>query len=430
MVTFAPRDRFGVFVRFLIPLIILLALPAQAFGHAEPPLAQSVFGFGDTWVLKANFGVVSNGYEGFVCEEAFLGGDRYIAALVGPDQYVTFGETAIHVTTDGCDFTLVKQLSQAPADAVADPTSQTIVYLDNADDTRGVWTSDDAGQSFERFESLNTEDLQLTGVRFANPTTIIVSAYERSPDAMGAGRMLEIDLNTGSVTNLIEGLGIRYPYVLDATAGGLIWLGRRDAQAVFVGSYDSPIRDEIGELVSWPSGALISDDGQTVWVSGLDEGSGVRRGVFDGEELVWTQLAQDVTASCLGKWNGDILMCSARLLETDDLYRIDGDALEPVTNFEIIDGPRACPAGTDVATVCPIVWGEFAQFIGKDPGLPDMGNPQTDMGSPQDMSMNDSGGGEPSDDGCSTTRSHAPTSWALGLLFGIVVLRIRRRIRH
>ncbi len=410
-------------MRYLLPLLILLALPTQVFAHAEPPLAQNVFTFGDTWILKANFGVVSSDYEGFVCEESFLGGDRYIMAAVGPDKYVTFGETAIHSTTDGCEFELVKQLTQTPADAYADPTSETVAYLDNSDDARGVWVSTDAGSSFSRLDFLNTEELQLTGVRFSSPTTLILSAYERSPDAMGAGQLLEVDLESETTTNLIDGSGIRYPYILDATAGGVVWLGRRDAQAVFIGDYTNPAKAEIGELVSWPSGAVISDDGQTVWVSGLDEGTGVRRGDFEGQDITWTQLAVDVTASCLAKWNGDILMCSARLLEDADLYRIDGETLEPITNFEVIDGPRACPAGTDVATVCPIVWGEFAQYIGKDPGEFDMGtNPQLDMGTSPDMAT---GSDEPKDDGCATAQGHAPVPAAILLLFGFFAVRRR-----
>jgi hypothetical protein len=406
----------------------LFAHATHASAHAEEPNAQRVFPVGDgAWVLRANFGAVrSEQTDRLICEEAFLGGDGWQLAVLGPTEWVTFGESTVQRTEDGCTFDEVMSLDRKVSDAAAHPDGA-VAFLRNGETDAGLYLSTDRGQSFERVPGIDTEIYQLTGVRFIDGDTLILTGYIRAE--AGAAMVWSVSVADAGVSELTPPADVTFPYVLDARGGHIALLGRRENQTVFWGTPDQMDVAEV-EVASWPTGAVLSEDGSQLWISGPEMGQGVLAGTLDAGEATWETLAADMTASCVARLDDGIYICTLNRFDEYDLMRLTDDgAVEGVLDFRNFVGVRDdCPEGSDVAEVCPLVWDELAPYFGIFEGgdAADAGNADTDAGNPDDGntdtgSAQDAAPPTTTDPGgcCSTIHERPERQARLPLLLGV-----------
>jgi hypothetical protein len=391
--------------KFLWIALALSLVPASVFGHGGLPLPTELSAVGDAdWVLRTNFGLLTSEQpERYVCEEAFAGGDGFQVGVLGLNEWLIFTRAAVIHTSDGCDFEIRQEIPKKPAGVAVSPDHSRAAYLINVDEPTeaGVWWTEDAGQTITQAD-FDVAGLELTRAKFLDNTRLLVSAYSSEDDNRGPGRLIVVNLDDNT-TEQLPGLdGINYPYLFDAESDWVIWLGRDDVgQRIFWGPIDEPTRHSTA-VDSWPSGARLSDDGQTVWISGGQEGT---RGVMVGDtsqEPIWSDEFVDHSALCVGRVGEAYHLCARRDREGHDLARVAADgSLEPVVNFAELLGPRDdCPAGSDVASTCPSVWPELAPALGIEvEGAPDAGT-VADAGASDAGTSGSGGGGESG--GCST----------------------------
>lgn len=363
-------------------LIPLLGSASTAWAHAEEPNAQTLFGTPGGWVLRANFGAVESGDPNrLVCEEAYLGGEGWLLAVLGQTEWVTMGESTIQRTMDGCDFERVRDVPTKPTDAASDQESGNVAFVLNHEVDAGLWLSTDRGASFEQVDGLDADMNQMTGVRFLDANTVIVTGYGLGQS--GAPVMWSVDVNTKTPTALNLPADTTYPYVLAAGGGQVVMLARRDSQMLFWGPPDDLDAVEY-ELTSWPTGASLSTAGDTVWVSGPESGKGILVGVRDGTDVTWETHAADLVANCVERFEETTYICSLNRLHDFDLFELAADGTTTgVVSFLDFAGARECPAATEVGDVCGLVWKQIGSYFGVDTGyVPDMGN-----GDPIDAGM-------------------------------------------
>lgn len=410
----------------LLPLLLGVLAPNLAWAHAEEPSSETIFALDDGWVLRANIGIVesSNPAE-FICEEAFLGGDGWLLGVLGPREWVTFGESSVTRTEDGCDFTTVAELERRPADAAAHRPSGGAAFLMNGVGANsGLWVSTDRGRTFALIQSFDPATEQTTALRYVDADTIAVSGYSRA-DRGGAGLLWTVDVATGAPTPIALPEGVTYPYLLAAANEHLALLGRLDAQVIFWG----PVNDVAANQyvpTTWPTGAALSADGRTAWITGIAQGKGVARGSLDDTGVAtWEVVATSNNAACAAPIGDDLYICGVGKQDGADILNVTGtDTVEKVLDFRDFRGTRSdCPVGSAVATVCPLVWRELAPYLGKDPdavsdvGLPDSG------GAPDGGDSPDAGapsGNLPTDTtGCCATAGPPATGpgWVIVLVF-------------
>jgi hypothetical protein len=416
----------------IVPIVVLaltMLAPVVAAAHAGAPLARRVQIFGDgTWSLRTNFGVISSDApNSFVCEEAFLGGDRFFVAALAPSRYVTFAETSIQRTTDGCEFERVGTPSGRIEDVDSNIDGELYAYVSNGEGG-GVYLSRDDGAGFESVGDVDTSVYQLTTVRFLDPTTLVVGAYDRENDGAAAIFAVDIDANTTTPLTLPDGLS--YPYVIAAGGGRLVFNARSMVQTVFVGTLDDPAMHTREQLPgeSWPTGAAVSNDGSRIYLAGMVLGLGVQVAEWSDTELVWESMLDTEPVGCVNDRDGAVLLCSSVASGGNgDLVSLDATTTTPVVTFSEITGPRDCPADSDVGTVCPLVWPEVAPALGVEgfESPPDAGNGAdageidagTNLPNPDDAPIEESGT-------CSAVGA-GPSGFSLLIL--LIAARARRR---
>ncbi len=367
-------------------LLVSLLWAGSAFGHAEAPLSRRAFVFADgTWMLRTNFGAISSDRPNeFICEEAFLGGDRFQIAATGATSFVTFGETTIQRTEDGCEFERVAALEARAEDVDAHAESQSVAYVTNGDTEFGLFVSTDAGKTFRPVGELDGTIYQFTTVRFLDATSVVVGAYER--DADGKAAILAVDLTDGTVTPLELPEGITFPYVIAAGGGRFLFNAREMVQTLYIGTLENPTLHtrplNTGEL--WPTGAGFAPDGSALWMTGLVIGLGVEYAEWNDTELSWQSAMSSSPAQCVASNGEDVFVCSSVAGGGEaDFVTLAGDVQSPVLTFDSIVGPRECPAESDVGTVCPLVWPEIAPALGVEvegSETPDAGATSPDAG--------------------------------------------------
>jgi hypothetical protein len=414
--------------QLLVIICLLMILPAGAQAHGGAPLSDEVVGVGGSdWVLRANFGVItSEAPQAYVCEEVFGAGDRFLMAALGVDEWLIFTFDSILYTADGCSFERIGELPMVPAGVAVSPDRSRVVYLVNSgDEQAGLWWSEDAGQSFER-APIDDARVHLTRAAFLDDDRVLVSAYLLDEQVRGQAELLVVDLTAETVTALDGLSGYGYPYVFDALDDSIVWLGREDdKQVVLWGTLDEPARHR-RPVDSWPSGAALSDDGQTVWLAGLhEEASGVVIGQADADP-VWSEAPFTHSALCIGRTEQAHLLCAHRAQEGHDLSLVGDDhQIEQLAGFVELQGPRDCPADSDVARVCPAVWQELAPALGIDTGV-DTGDASADAGPALDTgagagadAAEPPGSDNSSSGGCSHTPGESGTFgwlWVIGVL--------------
>lgn len=411
-----------------------VAAPRLVAAHAEEPNAQTIFTIDEQWVLRANVGVVrSAAPHELICEEVFHGGYSWTLGVLGPTRWVTFGEGGVFRTEDGCDFEEVLALDRRPTDGTAHPPSDGAAFILNREpNDSGLYVSTDGGASFRLIQSFDPATQQTTGVRYLDADTVIVSGYDRTD--RGAGLVWRVDVHTGAATELAIPDDISYPYILAATPASLLLLGRRGQQVVFWGPPDDIGRNEL-VVDTWPTWAVLTDQGRRALISGVVNARGVYIGELDDLDVAtWEPFATDAAANCVEPFGEDLWVCGIGRIDGYDVAQISPDGtLQPVLDFRDFSGIRAdCPAGSDVPTVCGPVWAQLAPYFGLAP-FPDAGNvgpPSPDIGVPEPLDAGADGGDPPAptaQDGgcCATTPARHDASWFVGAL--LLALLARRR---
>lgn len=415
------------------PIVVISALaaaaPASVFAHAEPPASQTVYTAAGGWVLRANVGIVesSNPTE-LICEEAFLGGDGWMLGVFGPTEWLTFGENSVRRTLDGCDFDLVQATGRRPSDARVHPESGGAAFLLNGvgDGSDGLWVSTDRGASFRLIQTFDVDSEQTTGVRYLDAQTLVVSGYARQES--GAGRAWLVDVASGEATPLQVPAMVTYPYVIGAAAGQVLLLGRRGEQVVFWGPPEDLGRAEV-IAPTWPTWAELSPDGRVAYISGMADGRGITRGTLDeAGAATWEVLAPQVRSNCVQASGDDLYMCGIGQLDGFDLFGVASDGtLSGLLDFRDFVGARSdCPSGSDVATVCPLVWNELAPYFGQEPVAADTGGSAPDVGG-DTTSGADSGGPTPRDEGGGCATAGQRPVGHTGVILLLLGLMWRRR---
>lgn len=342
--------------------------PAAASAHGGEPLPTDITAVGESaWVLRTNFGLItSDAPNRYVCEEAFAGGDDFQVAPLGPNEWLLFTRDTVIYSPDGCNFEIRQQIPRKPAGVAVSPSGARAVYLINVDDVAqaGVWWTDDEAATVEQI-GLDSASLHLTRAMFVDDTRLLVSAYSSEEANRGQARLIAVNLNDGTTDRLVNSSWLSHSYLLDVNDGWVVWLASDDnGLRIFWGPIDEPTR--YSEAVDrWPSGAVLADGGQAVWVSGvIGEGRGVLVGDA-GADPVWSETLVDHSAKCVGYIDGTHHLCARRDHEGHDLSRVGTDgSIEGVVNFANLAGPRDdCPADSDVATTCPAVWSELARAL-------------------------------------------------------------------
>lgn len=387
----------------------------SASAHIGEPLSTRVWNVGGQWVLETNFGMVGPHFEGFVCEEAFLGGDRFFIAPLAADRWLTFSATEVRQTEDGCTFTPVQALTGLPADVDVHETSGKVAWVSN---NSGPQLMVYANGEVQEGPTIDSEQ-QLTSVRFASDTVLVMGAYHKT--MAGAGTLFRYDIAERSLTTIEVGQAITYPYILDAEGEALLWLGRVDAQALHWGTFEAPMQTSL-EIASWPTDARIVDDSKVV-VAGLSQSRGLTIGSRVGEDVTWESFNEETSAACVRPYEDGYLVCTLRRFDDADLVFIKpGEEPVAMVNFLDLEGARQCPASSDVEAVCPTVWPEIARQLGLVPTQmePDImePSPDADMG---DVSITPPSG----DEGCSAAGIF-PMLW-FSVLLPILIRRRRNQ---
>ncbi len=415
----------------LAVLTMVLLFPAAAWAHGSTPLATDVMGVGDSqWVLQTNFGLItSDAPHHYVCEEAFAGGEDFQVGVLGLHEWLLFNHDNIIYTADGCNFETRQDLPRKPAGVAVSDDHSRAAYLLNvtADPSQsGVWWTDDAAESVQRVD-FDASSLHLSRAVFLDDARLLVSGYSSADADRGAARLVIVNLDDGTTTDLGGTDGLKYPYVFDAASDWIVWLARDgDAQKIYWGPTDDAARYST-EVASWPSGAVLAADGQTVWISGaLDQAHGVVVGDTSADPVFSTTL-DDHSAMCVGLIGQDHYLCARRDREGHDLSSVGADGgVEPVVNFADLQGPRSdCPADSQTVTTCATVWPELAEAldieIGPQAGS-DAGSDAGDAGTPATDKVQAT-----NDGGCSATGGGVPVGWLVCVGTMALAMQVSRR---
>jgi len=362
-----------------------LAIPAVAMAHGGDPLPRDLHDVGEgAWVFSTNFGIIAwDDPQHYVCEEAFLGGDNFLIAPLGESTWVTFSETRVMRTTDGCDFEEVMTLTEVPVAVSGDIASQRVAFVTNQDDLPSLQLSEDAGASWRgiALTLAGEKEVQWTGVELLGDDRAYLSAYSREEDDRGAALFFTASLETGELTEHAFLEGARYPYLFDADGermAGLVNLP--DGIALFWGAPDE-LDWGAQALESWPTDIQLSEQGAMVHVSSTTMDGGVMVGRWDGATPTFEMILPEHSARCVTPLADDLYICARRDREGHDLSRWRDGELEAVVEFKKLEGPPpACPADSDTGRTCKVVWPELAKALRIE--LPDDEMPplEEDMG--------------------------------------------------
>lgn len=423
-----------------IPLMALLAgwlLPAHAMAHGGDPLPRELFALEQEWVLSTNFGIIRESRpSAYVCEEAFLGGDNFLIEPLGASSWVTFSDTHIMRTQDGCDFEIVMNVSKIPVATDSIPSRGLVVMLTNQQGIAPVHISRDAGASFAPLELSLERELQWTGMGLIDEQAAYLSAYSREEPGKGGALLYRVSLLTGELS-LIAGLETtRYPYIFDVSGDTMAGLTNTDAGiALFWGQ---PERLQTRQLESWPTGMSLSTDGETLYASAASPTGGVLKGMWSAGEPVYEMIQAGHSARCVTQADEALYLCARRDREGHDLSRVTGGELEAVLNFEGLMGPDpACSPQSNVGKTCGVVWPELARALRLEPTPPammDQREDAMDMAPPlllpdmaADMASADmSARGQGAGGGCASAQAPWPSGQE-PLMFGLLCLGLWRR---
>ena len=422
--------------------------PAQANGRL-PGSNQIAFHptNANVIVARVTFGLVESldggRTWGWICEPPLMirdGEDPAILVMGNGAIIATTSRGLVRGANSGCDWSYPDPALEGPyvidSTGVAGSPSRAFVVTSTSSGPNSPWQSDDdgmtwmplgtpiAGVLFETIDTAPSDPLRLYMTGAIPPTST-------------AGRMPFVFRSTTGGASFD-----RYPFALGTGEQNIYLAGVDPANAdrIFarVLSPDGMDRlvasDDGGQsfhdvlVLQDMLGFARSPDGATVWAGGPNDG--LWRSTDRGE--TFTRIA-DTRVGCLAAREGELWVCGN---DFRDLFAIGrstngGDSFEPMLTFEHLDGVQECPAGSEVAGMCPPLWPGLQMLLGirPDAGMPaiDAGPPPMDAGTPPAPG---SGG-----DGCGCRVSSSPGSARgaaaiLAMALGLACVRRDRRPRR
>ena len=437
---------------------LLAGVPATVQANGRPPLTNGVFlrpGNDHSIYVRSTFGLLISHDDGctfhWVCEKAIgYGGEfdpKYAIATDGTIFATTF--TGLRVSRDnGCSWKTAT--AEAP---VTDPGRIADIWIDAIDispngdvwvataesaKANDVFRSSDNGVTFTP-AGLQSPVIWWKSIRVAksDPQRIYVTGYQVAAPAQAHVRR---STNAGQSWTPVP-----IPSNVQYGATPVVYI-----TAVDPANADHLYMTSVG--ASPPDGDRVyrSLDGGDTWTEVAATTAAVRDivirsngsaliatlsgGTFESQTMTgpFTKLgtvrpnAQDINPprfGCLAqKADGTLIGCGANW-QPD--YMALGRAQNPLQFqklFRFVDlaGPVACPAGTAEADECAPMWPALKQQFGATgPGVcganPDL--PMIDLPTPP----------PPKGGGCCDAGAAGPTSFAVGALAGVLLLRRRRR---
>lgn len=221
----------------------------------------------------------------------------------------------------------------------------------------GLFLSGDGGRRWTAGASLAGYFAETADVAPSDPTRVYVTAYGsgavpvllRSDDggrtvrettrnfdgADGSGYLAAVDPHRPDVLYLRANLGI-----------GTILLKSVDGGMTFT---------RIGQTATPMLGFALSDDGDTVWISGSDRSEGIRRSVRGGP---WARVGGDVSVQCLRYHAGLLFVCADEVVDGYALgcSRDGGEHVDPLVSLRRLTGVSPVCDGTPVGRTCGPAW--------------------------------------------------------------------------
>lgn len=285
--------------------------------------------------------------------------------------------------------------------------------------TNGVWESDDAGASWHK-TSLDLADRYFRSVEFAeaNPQRVYATAswFQPQPTAY-----LYVSDDGGDTWNEIP-----WVFTVSSTLQSnvdIVAVAPSDANIAYArtnGGTDYLLRTTNGG-VSWETVFSVADDIRgvvhdstgAVWAATPFQGTWR---AADGKTFV--QIPDSPSTRGLGVDARGVFAAANNYQDGFAIGRSDdyGASYTALFRFVELTGPRPCPAGSDVATICEPLWPALSQLLGITTPTPTPTPPTGDD--------DDDGGGGCS---CSFSGGTAATLPAGAALLLLVVAAVRRR---
>lgn len=389
--------------------------------------------------LEANFGLLeAEDGENFTwtCHETVLDASSSLtpAYFIGQDVHLVSTRSlgvaiqptfSVFRSTDGCNWDPPASLENVNVRDIAfDPSNPAHVLaatFTGGDTTNGIWASSDGGATWAK-TSLDVPERYFRSVRFskADPQRIYASAtwFEPSPQAW-----LYVTTNGGAAWSEI-------PWVFTVTSTlqmnvDIVATSASDPLEAFArtnGGTDYLLRTTNGGTAWHEVHKAVGDDirGVTyeagtgaVWAVSPFAGSWRSTNGIDFTEIVGAPAVRGISADERG-----IFVVANNFADPFALgHSTDGgQTFSKLFRFNELQGPRPCPAGSDVAEHCEPLWPALSQLL----GIGVTPTPTPPAGDDDD----DGGGG-----GCSCSVSSGPLSGGpLAMLLFLLVAAHRRRL--
>ncbi len=378
-----------------LALLVLLLAPVEALANATslPDTLNPALRPGDTsrLALEANFGFlesVGGAPWTWLCHETFLPSSSSATPIFfeGPGEKLLVTVRALGIandptnslflSTDGCEWGAPAGLTNVLIRDVAfDPSNPEHLLAassSGAGSNNGVWVSTNGGLSWGK-TILDLPQRFFRTVRFAPNDPLV--AYASGTWYMPAGAWIYRSDDGGVTWN-------EYPWVVQPGGPTGPTLTQLDVMAV------SPTNSQvIWVRTDYTTNYLLrSTDGGVSFSNVFNVASPIKSVTYDREAaFVWVSAAEAgtwrttdgssfeeiTTAPSIRGMAMDSRGLFAAANNYADLMALGvattGTAFTPLFRFEEISGPKVCPAGSDVQTICEPLWPALAQRLGITP---------------------------------------------------------------
>jgi hypothetical protein len=369
--------------------------------HGVIPLATQLVetpGTPTHLVAATNVGLMLSDDDGaewkWVCEEAAGYGQNLPASWWVSSQGVLFVANlkGLLTSTDhGCSWAEVADFAPLPDGGQGPGTAElygdaTALFAVSAKYgvVNGVWRSADEGARWERL-SLRSDVQFYTSVRTApsRPQRVYVGAWwlgaaatealyvsESSGDAFTridvTEKMPRTVLADGGSAPARGSFYVRAVHPLDPDT---VWAELRQGDPIISFLLRSTDQGQSWQLMRQGAGVVeslvLSDDGQTVWITA---GGTLYRSTNGGADLA--PLDAPARSACASRFGPRLYACGSPGLDPFAIGRsVDGGGFEPVLTWSRVTGVADCPATSLVTTECAGFFPSLqATFFGPDAG--------------------------------------------------------------
>lgn len=381
-----------------VMLLFATAVPVAAWGNGVslPDTLNVALRPGDPLEagFEANFGWLS-AEDGvaftWVCHEVVLDPTSSLTPYFFPGQNVTLASVrslgvsldptfSLFRSPDGCNWDAPATLENVNVREVAfDPVLPDHVLaatFTGSGAKNGIWESDDAGATWHK-TTLDLDDRFFRSVEFsaADPLRVYATASWFQPSATA---YVYVSDDGGDVWNEI-------PWTFSVPTGGTL---QSNVDVVATSPSDANIA--YARTNGGTDYLLLTTNGGASWESVLSVADDIRGVVYEpGTGAVWAATAFQGTyraadgrtfVPLAGAPQARGLGADARGVFVVANNYEDGFALGVTSNggasyrglLQFIDvvGPRPCPVGSDVATICEPLWPALSQLLGSSTPTP------------------------------------------------------------